>query len=219
MIRPVQGSFIEGMERPVGPIPPSVFRGSNAALMSAIAPLYLTGSVLDMTYGGGKWWEWFRPAELIGHDLITDGVDFRHLPEPDASVDAVCFDPPYVLSGGESSAALADGEFQNRYGIGILNGISGWPGLVALVTDGLDEACRVARCFVLVKCMEFVQDRFRDMPTLVTNHLAERGWAKHDQIVHHTGSGPGGHNIFDIKRARRHHSYLMVFAPDSRAKL
>ena len=35
----------------------------------------------------------------------------------------------------------------------------------------------------------------------------------HDLIVHHTGSGPGGHNIFTPKRARRHHSYLLVFTP------
>lgn len=37
------------------------------------------------------------------------------------------------------------------------------------------------------------------------------GLATHDVIVHHTGSGPGGHNIFTPKRARRHHSYLLVF--------
>lgn len=33
----------------------------------------------------------------------------------------------------------------------------------------------------------------------------------HDLIVHHTGSGPGGHNIFTALRARRCHSYLLVF--------
>lgn len=210
--RPVQVSLIEGMDKPVGTILPSVFRGSNAELIAAAAPLYLTGSVLDMTYGEGKWWDRFRPDGLVGHDLKTDGVDFTALPEADGSFDAVCFDPPYVLSGGKSTSALADSEFQNRYGIGMANGMSGWPGLVNLVTGGLSEACRVSRGFVLVKCMEFVQSGFRDMPTVVTNHAASLGWIKHDQIVHWTGSGPGGHNIFVIKRARRHHSYLLVFA-------
>lgn len=210
--RPVQTSFMEGMDRPVGPILTSVFQGSNADLMAAVEGMYLGGDVLDMTYGEGKWWERIRPAGLVGHDLKTDGVDFTNLPHDDGSFDAVCFDPPYVLSGGKPSGALADGEFQNRYGIGIANGVTGWAGLVELVTAGLTEACRVSRGFVLVKCMEFVQDRFRDMPTLVTNHAASLGWWKYDQIVHYTGTGPGGHNIFHVKRARRAHSYLIVFA-------
>lgn len=209
--RPVQTSFMEGMDRPVGPILPSVFHGSNADLMVAVAPLYLSGSVLDMAYGEGKWWRRFTPDPFTAHDLKTDGVDFTALPHPNGSFDAVCFDPPYVLSGGTSSAAGNVGGFQNAYGIGLQNGITGWAGLVDLVTAGLTEACRVSRGFVLVKCMEFVQDRFRDMPTLVTNHAAGLGCPLHDRIVHHTGSGPGGHNIFDVKRARRTHSYLLVF--------
>lgn len=46
---------------------------------------------------------------------------------------------------------------------------------------------------------------------LYKNHAG--GWYKHDQIVHFTGSGPGGHNIFTVRRARRAHSYLIVFVP------
>ena len=53
---------------------------------------------------------------------------------------------------------------------------------------------------------------FHDIPHVVTTTALALGCWKHDQIVHHTGSGPGGHNIFDPKRARRHHSYLLVFA-------
>jgi hypothetical protein len=51
--RPVQLSIVEGMERPVGPIPASVQTGTNSDLIAAIAPLYLTGSVLNVTYGEG----------------------------------------------------------------------------------------------------------------------------------------------------------------------
>lgn len=211
--RDVQLSIIEGMDRPVGRILPSVFSGSNADLMAAVAPLYLTGSVLDVTYGEGKWWDRFTPDPFTFHDLHkVDGVDFRHLPEADGSVNTVCFDPPYVLSGGPSSPAMQGSEMQNAYGIGFQNGMSGWPALLDLVTAGLTESCRVADRFVLVKCMEFVQATFRDMPTEVINHAASLGWQLHDRIVHHTGTGPGGHNIFDVKRARRAHSYLIVFA-------
>lgn len=202
-------------ERPQGWIMPSVFRGTNADLIAAIAPMYLTGSVLDVTYGNGAtaggWWHRFTPDPFTFHDLAVDGVDFRCLPEPDESVDAVCFDPPYVAAGGESSPMLADQAFQHRYGIGRGRGITG-PILDGLILDGLAEALRVTRRFTLVKCMEFADGTgLHDVPHMVTTTARELGWVKHDLIVHHTGSGPGGHNIFTPKRARRHHSYLLVF--------
>jgi hypothetical protein len=202
-------------EKPVGRIPPSVMGGTNSDLMAAIADLYLAGSVMDVTYGRGGWWQRFTPEPFIRHDLYTlDGVDFRHLPEADDSVDTVCFDPPYVASGGESSAVLGT-NFQDAYGIGGARTGYSVKGIEALIADGVTDCVRVAHQFGLVKCMEFAQGSYRgfhDIPHLVTTAALAAGARKHDQIVHHTGSGPGGHNIFDTKRARRHHSYLIVFA-------
>ena len=219
--RDVQPSMFPDLvaDRPQGYIVPSVFRGSNADLMAAVAPMYLAGSVLDVTYGEGKWWDRFRPDPFTYHDLHKlDGVDFRHLPEADHSIDTVCYDPPYVLSGGESSAALNDGTgFQERYGIGIGRlKHNGFGAFEQLLYAGLAESARVARRFVLVKCMEFAQGGgqdggFKDVPYLMRRWAEEFALRTHDVIVHHTGSGPGGHNIFTPKRARRHHSYLLVF--------
>ena len=220
--RDTQLALIEGMERPVGPILQSVFVGSNAELMRAVAPLYLTGSVLDVTYGEGKWWERFQPEMFGCHDLKIDGVDFRDLPEADRQFDTVVYDPPYTISGGKSGPSMYQNQpggtarpvgFQERYGIGCRN--LDEP-LASLILKGLAECCRVADRWVLVKCMEFAKGTgrtgFHDTPTIVTNRAADLGWIKHDQIVHHTGTGPGGHNIFEVKRARRAHSYLLVFA-------
>lgn len=217
MRRDVQLSMVDGMARPVGPVLLSVFAGTNAELVRAVAPLYLAGSVLDVTYGAGKWWDAYRPDPFTFHDLAFDGVDFRDLPHDAGAFDAVTFDPPYVLSGGASSPRLGPA-FQDRYGIGERNypvavGANGRARLFALILDGLAESCRVARSWVLVKCMEYAQGGgFHDVPTMVTNRAAELGWVKHDQIVHNTGTGPGGHNIFTVRRARRAHSYLLVFA-------
>lgn len=212
-------------DKPVGPLPASVQTGTNADLIWTVAPLYLTGSVLDVTYGEGKWWDRFTPNPFTFHDLHKiDGVDFRALPEADSSIDTVCFDPPYVISGTNSSARLG-GEFQDRYGIGLHNlpdmpnHGTGNSAFEEMIVGGLLESIRVARRWVLVKCMEFSQGShvhpsksFHDIPHLVTSAALAVGCVKHDQIVHHTGSGPGGHNIFEAKRARRHHSYLIVFA-------
>lgn len=215
--RPVQGSMFPDIQpdKPIGPILPSVFQGTNADLMAAVAPFYLTGSVCDVTYGEGKWWDRFTPDPFVAHDLYKlDGVDFSALPEPDDTYDTVCFDPPYVLSGGESARQA---EFQDRFGIGMKNlGHNGFRGFEGLIHAGLIETARVARVFLLVKCMEFAQGGgagggFRDVPYLVRRWADDLGLRTHDVIVHHTGSGPGGHNIFTPKRARRHHSYLLVF--------
>lgn len=207
-VRDVQLALIEGDERNIGPILPSVFHGTNADLMAAVAPLYLTGAVLDPTYGEGKWWVRFRPESLTAHDLHKlDGVDFRALPHPDRSFETVCYDPPYVLSGGTASPGAAD--LRERFGLDV--GYNDRT-LKALILDGLVECARVADRWLLVKCMEFAQGgRFHDIPNQVTNRAQDIGWRKHDQIVHATGTGPGGHNISEVKRARRAHSYLLVF--------
>ncbi len=194
---------------------PSVFTGTNADLMAAIAPMYLTGSVLDVAYGDGKWWNRFTPNPFTAHDLYKlDGVDFTDLPEADNTYNTVCFDPPYVLSGGESSGTMSGSGFQNAYGIGYER-VASAHDLAGLISAGLAECCRVASQWVLVKCMEFAQGGgrfdFHDIPHDVKNWAIGAGLRTHDVIVHHTGSGPGGHNIFTPKRARRHHSYLLVF--------
>lgn len=227
--RDVQESMFPDLvpARPQGWIMPSVFTGTNADLIAAVADYYLDGSVLDVTYGDGKWWDRFKPAVFEVHDKFkVDGVDFLDLPEDDDTFDTVCFDPPYVISGTASSDRLGP-EFQDRYGIGehllgAPNSAKTSNAFEALILGGLAECIRVARRWVLVKCMEFSQGNhvpaarsFHDIPHLVTTRALELGWLKHDQIVHHTGSGPGGHNIFVPKRARRHHSYLIVFASAS----
>jgi len=216
MKRDVQLSLIDGMEKPVGPIPQSVQEGTNADLIRRLAGIYLTGTVVDVTYGRGKWWDQWRPPNLVAHDLELDGVDFRHLPYPAAAFDTVCFDPPYVESGSRSTSSRT--HFLDGYGLGTeLESRVSPEGTRAIMLAGFVEACRVARRFVLVKCMEYVAwHRFHDPPTEVIVAGAGIGWELHDRIVHNSGGGPGGgYRIKDVKRTQRAHSYLLVFAPAS----
>jgi len=196
-----------------------VFTGSNADLMKAVAPLYLAGSVMDTTYGEGKWWTRFRPAGLIAHDLNIekgDGVTFLALPEADGSVETVCFDPPYIPAGGERTTGATRGEanYRSRFGLDPMSQAE----LDELVTGGMAEVTRVASRFVLAKANDYVNGGAFTLGHLGMIDAARAcGWRVHDLIVHHTGSGPGGHNIFEPVRARRHHSYLLVFRPDPKA--
>lgn len=195
-------------DKPVGAIIGSVFTGTNADLMKAVAPLYLTGSVLDVTYGEGKWWDRFRPEPFTFHDLHkVDGVSFLDLPEADSSVDTVCFDPPYIPAGGYATSTTDD--FRDRFGLTPMGNAE----LIELVQGGIRECTRVARRYVIAKCTDFVSGgKFRLGHLVMIEEAAAAGWTVHDLIVHHTGAGPGGNKTFTVLRARRHHSYLLVFA-------
>lgn len=211
--RPIQGSLLPDHQpdRPTGPVLGSVQTGTNADLIARIAPIYLEGrTVIDVTYGRGKWWDRWRPEALVAHDLAVDGVDFRGLPETSSSVDVVCFDPPYIPAGGQRTSHVTRDErdYRDRFGLAPRSRAD----IVDLFVTGIAEAARVARQWVLAKCTDYV-----DGGTFHLGHLdmidagRAAGLQVHDLIVHHTGSGPGGHNITTVLRARRHHSYLIVF--------
>lgn len=202
-------------DRPTGPLYGSVQTGTNADLIATIAPTYLTGSVLDVTYGRGKWWERFTPDPFVFHDLAIDGVDFRDLPHGDRSFDAVCFDPPYVpRQGGSDATTERDQDFRNRFGLAESRSRAE---LRQLITDGLTECARVADQWLLVKCNDYTNGRqFHLGHYLVLRHAEQLELRCHDLIVHHTGSGPGGGQITEQLRARRHHSYLLVFTKTGR---
>lgn len=212
MSRAVEQSLFPDLRshKAVGPLVPSVIPGGNADLIDKVRHLgYLDGTVVDVTYGRGGWWARYRPDGLVAHDLAVDGVDFTALPYGDGAFDTVCYDPPYIPAGGHGTSTA--GVFQERYGV---NAGRSQADLDAVVFAGLGEAFRVARRFVLVKCMDYVNGRaFHPMSYRVAGAAFDLGARMHDEIIHHAGSGPGGHNIVDQLRARRCHSKLLVFTP------
>lgn len=210
--RPLQLSLVDGVgAKAVGPLVGSVLSGVNADVIAAVAPLYLTGSVLDVTYGRGLWWRRFRPEQLVAHDLALDGVDFRDLPHADREFDAVCFDPPYVPRHGEDRGIpQRDADFRARFGLVESRSAAQ---LEALISAGMEECARVARRWLLLKCCDYVNGRQLHLGHVrVIEHAERLGLRCHDLIVHAAGSGPGGGQIVTPLRARRAHSYLLVFA-------
>lgn len=189
----------------------------NGPLLAAVAQLWIGPGdiVLDATYGRGLFWTKYRPARLVAHDLALDGVDFRQLPEADASVDVVVFDPPYIPQGGRETSTLPD--FLDRYGLVDVPKTHGE--LDDLLAAGIKEAARVLkpRGRLLVKCMDYVHGgRFRTGRHNVVRSALAVGLEQADEFIHYSGCGPQPSENLDGSprsqlHSRRAHTFLCVF--------
>lgn len=209
----VMGQLAFGMPETVQSVVPS---HRNGPLIASAAQLWINDddTVLDITYGRGLFWTEYRPARLIAHDLYhLDGVDFRSLPEGDASVDVVVFDPPYLARGGVATSTVPG--FLTRYGLNS-TGADDSPDTVekvqTLMVQGISEAHRVLQIGgrLLVKCMDFVTSgRFQPMRHFVVSESQTIGFEQVDEFVHYSGTGPG---VWPRQvHSRRAHSFLCVF--------
>lgn len=206
---------------------------TNGPLIAAAATLWIedTDLVVDMTYGRGLFWTKYRPERLVGHDLATDGVDFRQLPEADDTVDVAVFDPPYISPGGRTTSTLdgrngSGGDFNDRYGLGYTPSTPAE--LAALIADGIREANRILRPKgrLMVKCMDYVSSGglFLGRHNVVSAAL-DIGMRQVDEFVHHSGTGPQPTENPDGTprrqvHSRRAHSFLCVFqAPPAKRRV
>lgn len=185
---------------------------TNGELIAAVARLgWLDGSVLDVTYGHGKFWTEFQPDVFTGCDLnpakspVGYRVDFTRMPFADRSHDVVVFDPPYKLSG---TPALD--EFDERYGIDVP---AGWRERMALILAGAAECARVADRHVLVKCQDqVVSGAMRWQSRAIADVMQARGFRQADRFEY--GATRAGRPQPSGRRqvhARHHASQLLVF--------
>jgi hypothetical protein len=190
----------------------------NGPLIAQAAKLWIKPDdlVVDVTWGRGRFWTDFQPERLIRHDLYTlDGVDFRVLPEVDASVDVVVLDPPYTAPGGRATSTIAD--FNDRYGIDLV------PATVAdtqeLIAAGIKEATRVLKQGgrMIVKNADYISSgRFVTGHHHVVSTALACGLSQVDEFIFHGGQGPQPKVNRDGSprrqvHARRVHSFLSVF--------
>lgn len=183
---------------------------TNGDLIADVARVgWLTAdmSVLDVTWGKGRFWTKWRPRILVGTDIDPErspsgrAVDFRELPFGDRRFDAVVFDPPYKLNGTPRL------ETDEVYGTGE---VARWQDRMALIRDGAAECARVARKVVLVKCQDQVcSGQMRWQTDVVTEAVCAKGFRKADRFDMIGGrEQPAGRSQ---KHARGRGSTLLVF--------
>lgn len=176
---------------------------TNAAMIADVARLgYLNGRVMDVTYGKGNFWTLYHPEGMVIHDLAGDGVDFRNLPHPDGSFDAIILDGPYKLNG------TPDAALDERYGIHVR---ATRDGRHQLIRGGITECarCLAPRGYLLVKCQDQVEGgKVRWQTRIFADHAETLGLTLVD-MLHFLAYRPQGARVKQ-EHARRNYSSLLV---------
>jgi hypothetical protein len=185
-------------------------RRQRGRLIASIAPLYLTGSVLDVTYGGGAWWRRFTP-EPFGVTTTSSRTAWTSARcRTSTTPGTPCASTRRTSRAARWRRARARDRPASAYGLTVRRSRAE---LEALIAEGLAECARVARQWVLAKCCDYAENpevfRLGHVTTIVAGEKA--GLRVHDLIVHAGGSGPSNARLRTVRRTRRAHSYLIVF--------
>ena len=133
--------------------------GNNTDLMKQVASKYLKPGyrIADVTYGKGVFWKKINTTDydLCPSDLITcpkAPFDFRSLPYPSGSFDAVVLDPPYMHHPGK---VCFEANYRNSE---TTKGLD-HAGIIGLYEDGMRECVRILKPggLLLVKCKDEIE--------------------------------------------------------------
>lgn len=202
--------------------------GNNDDLFPDILRLYVPrGSlVADVTWGRGIFWKQVDQDDyrIIRSDIERCGdvqCNFRALPHPAASLDAVILDPPYLYIGGwktlrgyfhETTHDWENTSYGNVERAS--RGISGVKAVDQMYYEGIQEAARVLRKggILILKCMDQVQSGKQQWAHIVYLRFGEEvGFMSEDLFVLVRKSRPlMRHKPENQKHARRNHSYFLV---------
>lgn len=181
----------------------------NAELFAEVARLgYLPEPVLDLTYGKGCFWNSYRPKPLWTNDLDPDSeavyhYDFRATLFNNNGFATVVFDPPYKLSGTNKLP-----EFDRRFG---LDKTRTRQEILGMLVGGLAEAARIAREFVLVKCMDQINSGELVKQTAIVHNVAQAMGLKQAGEFWLEGDGPPQDEERGQQHERHTRSTLMIF--------
>lgn len=128
-----------------------IAHGTSAQMVTRLLGVLLPDArtVLDMTWGSGRFWDGSAPVDVVGLDRNPTRArnvcaDFTRLPFRDGAFDVAIFDPPYLTEAGRGSVV------RQRFG-----SFGSIPELRAAVEAGSREAWRVSRIGAIVKVMDY----------------------------------------------------------------
>lgn len=203
-------------------------RRTNAEAINDAATLgYLkpSDSIIDLTYGLGRFWTTWQPDPAQGGRLwradldadrsldFPDGLDATSTFLADRTYDAVVVDPPYKLNGRSEQGGPAGSDVD--YGVG--GEYRSRDDRHELMLAMLDEAHRIAKRggYILYKCQDQVNGgRTRHQERMIANRAEDLGaWHLTTLFVEGMRPQPDGRAQ---KTPRNNFSSLLVIQRKSR---
>jgi 16S rRNA G966 N2-methylase RsmD len=198
--------------------------GGNAEVFPKILSLHVEkgATIADITFGTGIFWKHVKKNDYIVKttDLKT-GVDCRHLPYQNQTIDAVVFDPPYMeglfrktkdhLAGSGTYAA-----FRETYSNGEATetGPKWHKAVLDLYYKTADEVHRVLKDngVFIVKCQDEVSANRQNLTHVeIINEYEKKGFYTKDLFVVVRPNRPSISRLVRQRHARKNHSYFIVF--------
>lgn len=203
--------------------------GSNDKVFPEVIDLHIDegATVADVTYGNGTFWKRVpsRKYDLRATDIdpnkspdTEEGVDCRDLPYENNELDCVVLDPPYAegfydgdrSNGGESSYWI-----KNRYANAADGDLTYHEAVLNMYYEAGREADRVLHDDgkLIVKIQDEVSRNEQRLTHIeVTNYYEnELDLVAEDLFVTVRSDTPVSPNIKRQRRARKNHSYFLVF--------
>lgn len=202
--------------------------GTNDEVFPDVLELHVEpgASVADVTYGNGTFWKRVPSSKYDLHatDInpkrspdSDDGVDCRDLPYDDGELDCVVLDPPYAegfydgeRNGGESAYWIKD-----RYADAADGELTYHEAVLEMYCEAGREARRVLHDegTLIVKVQDEVSRNEQRLThvEVTTFYEREREFTAEDLFVVVRPDTPVSANTKRQRRARKNHSYFMVF--------
>jgi hypothetical protein len=155
----------------------SIEYGSSAQTVAKMLRVLFPDAktVLDMTYGSGKFWTSNTPWRVTGIDLNPERArdvcaDFTRLPFTNGAFDVSIFDPPYLTDASCSGLMAMDRHFSSFASVDAAQ---------RAVSRGVTEAWRVGRIGCIVKVQNYTHaSRSVRMTQWVEDALPERAYGE-----------------------------------------
>ena len=206
----------------------SAHEGTNDKVFPKVIDLHVDegATVADVTYGNGTFWKRVPSGkyDLQATDIdpkkspsSSEGVDCRDLPYQDSELDCVVLDPPYAegFYDGDRSADESTHWIKSRYSGGTDGDLTYHEAVLELYFQAGQEASRVLKNYgiLIVKVQDEVSRNEQRLTHIeVTNYYEEElGLKAKDLFVVVRPDTPVSPNIKRQRRARKNHSYFLVF--------